>query len=215
MSDEIRDIPEWATTVFGVSPDGKSKTLFTQFSLASDINPLLQSFIEMSTTVLREIGLNIPEFLSELGQASESNDVRDKLLREKIDSMVEGKGPEADLLRQVGPDLVYLYMSSGSAMKAIKRGETEAAAWMAVIAAEIAFHLSLRGYVPALMAGYKQAVLAPAKKREWYPDLIKAAERLRKNGIRDKEIVGKLMEQFPNKSRSTIYRVLKKAGFSE
>lgn len=213
MSDDNRDIPEWATTVFGFSPDGKSKTLFTQFSKAGDISSLLHSFIEMSTTVTREIGFEIPELLSELHQVSESHDTRDKILREKIDSMVDG--PDADLLKQAGPDLVYLYMASTSALNAIRRGETENGAWMAVIAAEIAFHLSLRGFVPALMAGYKQAVLAPAKKREWYPDLIRAAERLRKNGVRDKEIVGKLMEQFPKKSRSTIYRVLKKAGFSE
>ena len=86
---------------------------------------------------------------------------------------------------------------------------------MAVIAAEIAFHLSLRGMEPSLMAGYKQAVLAPAKKREWYPDLIKAAERLRKNGVPDKSIVGILREQFPDKSPSTLYRVLKREGFSK
>ena len=215
MSKDNHDIPEWATTVFGVSPDGQSKSLFTQFSLADDINSLLQSFVEMSTTVTRDIGLDIPEFLSELEKASDSNDIRHELLREKIDSMVEGTGPEAELLRQAGPDLVYLYMSSGSAIKAIKRGETEAAAWMSVIAAEIAFHISMRPYVPALMAGYKQAVLAPAKKRAWYPDLIKAAERLRKNGVPDKSIVGILREQFPDKSPSTLYRVLKREGFSK
>jgi hypothetical protein len=212
MSEDNHDIPEWATTVFGVSPDGKSKALFTQFSAAEDIMSLLRSFIDLSTTVTKEIGLNVPELLSELGQASESHYDKDRILRERIDSMVDG--PNADWLKRAGPDLVYLYMQSTMAMSAIKRGESERGAWMTVIAAEIAFHLSLRGFEPALMAGYKQAVLAPAKKREWYPDLIKAAERLRKNGVPDRKIVGILREQFPDKSKSTIYRVLKISGFS-
>ena len=211
MSRDNHAIPKWATTVFGVGPDGKKSTFFTQLSAAGDINSLLQSFIDMSIAATKEIGFDIPRLLSELQQASESHDIKDKLLRDKIDSMVEGA--DADLLRRAGPDFVYLYMSSTSAINAIRRGETEAGAWMAVIAAEIAFHLSLRGFEPALLAGYKQAVLAPAKKREWYPDLIKAAERLRKNGVPDKSIVGILLEQFPDKSRSTIYRVLKKEGF--
>jgi hypothetical protein len=213
MSNDNHDVPEWATTVFGVGPDGKKSTFFTQFSAAGDINSLLQSFIDMSIAVTKEIGIDIPRLLSELQQASESHDIKDELLRKKIDSTV--KGAEADLLRRAGPDLVYLYMSSTSALTAIRRGETEAGAWMAVIAAEIAFHLSLRGMEPALMAGYKQAVLAPAKKREWYPDLVKAAERLRKNGVPDKSIVGILREQFPDKSPSTLYRVLKREGFSK
>ncbi|MEO1036982.1 MAG: hypothetical protein AAFX44_15610 [Pseudomonadota bacterium] len=213
MPDDNHDLPEWAIFVLGFSPDGKSKSLFTQFSFADDAETLLRSFIELSNTFANEIGLDILGLLSELGKASDSNEVRDELLREKIDSMVEGEGPEADMLREAGPELVYLFMSSGSALKAIQRGETETAAYFSVMAAELASRISMRPWVATLMAGYKQAVLAPAKKREWYPDLIKAAERLRKNGVRDNKIAGILCEQFPDKSKSTIYRVLKKEGF--
>ncbi len=211
MSDDNLDIPNWATTVFGVGPDGKKHTMFTQLSAAGDITALLQSFIDLSITLTKQMGIEIPELLAELHDPGEDPDVKDKKLRDRIDSLVDG--PDAELFRRAGPDLVYLYMSTTVAQNAIKRGETERGAFLAVIAAEIAFHISLREFQPAIVAGYKQAVLAPAKRREWYPDLIKAAERLRKNGVPDKKIVGKLLDQFPSKSRSTLYRVLNEEGF--
>ena len=190
------------------SQDGIGRT---HFELAGNIYGLLEKFDVAVAVVEREYGVDFDELIEEcIRTASETDDLYMKVMDE-FGLILKKQTGRLDFWRLI--DAFDLYNCAGNVRRYIENEDAESAAYQAALAVQSAIRLKGRAAEALLASGYKHSVVAPSKKTAWHKDLVKAAERLRKNGTRDKKIVGKLLAQFPDRSRSTIYRILKGNGF--
>lgn len=109
-------------------------------------------------------------------------------------------------------DCAMMYQWIVFTRRAIENGDAKNAAWASALAAESAARLKGRSAEQFTISGYKHSYIAPMKKIQWHTQLIKAAERLRKNDTLDRSLVRLLHEQFPDHSKDAIRRALKSYG---
>lgn len=206
---DMTDVGGWIKSRWGI--------VGSQFEAAEGIGELLDRFEAGIKLVEREFSVDFGEWLDDWIISVLSGEADEDKAKENREKLHERLREEEKDLSNVGRlvDAWDLYQWVNYTRANIAAEDAPSAAWTAALAAQAAIRLKGRTVESLLESGYKHSYVAPAKKTGWHADLVKAAERLRKNGIRANKIVGKLLAQFPDRSRSTIYRVLNEKEFFE